>query len=222
MSEVVELEVDLEQEEIKAATAEEKEVVTEGLAKTTATDRDFIREEVAEGRMTPVQCARKYDVSIQYISKLLKKAGIRFGIRVSEREAAAKALIELKEREARANFAERKLKFAEEHKMSAYGQLRSAFLLEGMRQKKWREAATAPTGAALPTVKDAMTSSRTMALLDQRIRILLDLDNVVDEKELPGIEINYMGDEEIAHARRGPQNDDELAKLDDDIIEESS
>lgn len=209
------------EEEIKTASAEESELVSEGLRKTTEVDRQFIRDRVAEGLMTPAECARKYGVTPQYVSKLLKAKGIRFGSAKLERERLERATIEAKERAAKATFAERKATFAEEHRMSAYVQFRNAFLLEAIRQKQWREAATLPTGASMPTTKDTMTSARTMAMLDMRIRILLDLDMVVDERSLPTIEINYMGDEEIAMMRRGPRNDDELAKLDDDVIEET-
>lgn len=218
MTDVIDHDKALEKE-IESASAEDKAVVSEGLSKTTAADRQFIRDEVAEGRMTPAQCAKKFLITPQYVSKLLKQAGIRFGIRKMEREAKERAEIEAKERAAKASFAERKATFAEEHKMSAMAQLRSAFLLEGMRQKIWREAAV--TSAALPSPKEAAMSARTMSMLDQRIRILLELDTHIDEKELPSILINDMGDEDILAIRRGKTSEDILAKLDDDVVEES-
>lgn len=219
MSEETDAENALEND-LKTSSEEEKEVVREGLGKTTAIDRQFIRDQVAEGLMKPSEAAAKFSISPQYVSKLLRTAGIRFGSRKLEREEKEKLEKETKEAAAKANFAARKAGLSEEHKMSAAAQLRSAFLLEGVRQKKWREAAMAP-GGGLPSVKEAMTSARTMAVLDQRIRILLELDNIVDERELPGILLEDMGDAEIAAARRGPRNEDaDLAKLDDDIVEE--
>lgn len=207
---------------LEAESAEERSVVTEGLSKTTAQDRAAIREEVAEGRMTPSQCAKKWGISPQYVSKLLKAKGIRFASAKLAREQAEKDAKEAAERKAKASFAERKMNFAEEHKMAIYAQMRNALMLEGVRQKLWREAAMAPAGAVLPTVKDAMTSARTMALIDQRIRILLGLDEEIEEASLPSIEIVDMGDAEIIAARRGAINDDDLAKLDDDIVEETA
>lgn len=210
------------EEELNAESAEEREVVTEGLKKTTAEDRAAIREEVAEGRMTPSQCAKKWGISPQYVSKLLKTKGIRFASAKLAREQAEKDAIAAAERKAKASFAERKANFAEEHKMAIYAQLRNALILEGIRQKAWREAAMAPAGAILPPVKEAMTSARTMALIDQRIRILLGLDEEIEELSLPSIQITDMGDADIIAARRGPGNEDELTKLDDDIVEETA
>jgi len=208
------------EKEIEAAPEEEKKIFVAGMGKTTPADRQWIRDEVAEGRMKPSACAAKYGVSVQYVSKLLRQAGITYGSRKKEREEAEKAAIAAKEAEAKATFADRRLRFIEEHKMSAYAQLRAAFQMEGQRQKRWRDGLLA--GGAPPTPKDANASARTMAVLDERIRILLGIDEIIDEKELPQIDVRYMGDEEIIAARKGAQSTDEtLPTLDNNIIEES-
>jgi DNA-binding CsgD family transcriptional regulator len=221
MNEDLELPEISAEEEVVAASDEEKEIVAEGVKKTTSVSRQEIRDAVAEGEMTPSACARKHGISIQYVSKLLKQANIKFGCRKMEREAKEKADKELAERRAKSSFAERRASFAEEHKMGMYQQLRSAMLIESIRQKIWREAASAPAGVSLPSVKEAMTSARTLALIDMRIRILLNLDNEIEEQGLPTIEINYMGDEEIAIIRRGAVNEDELAALENEVVEET-
>lgn len=221
MDEELELPEVSTEEEIVAASDEEKEIVAEGVKKTTQVSRQKIRDDVAEGRVTPSAAAREHGISIQYVSKLLKNANIKYGCRKLEREKAEKDAKDAAERKAKATFAERRATYAEEHKIGIFQQLRSALLVESIRQKNWRDAATASTGMALPTAKDAMTSVRTMALIDQRIRILLNLDDEIEEMGLPTIEINYMGDEEIAAMRSGPINDDALAALDDDVIEEA-
>lgn len=205
--------------ELEEEAPEVKKPFAVGRGKTTPADRQWICEQVAEGLKKPSECAALYDVSIQFISQLLKKAKVTYGSKKKEREESTRRAIEAKEADTKATFAERRLKHIEEHKIAAINTMRGAFMLEGLRQQKWREAIRA--GGAPPTAKESNVSARTVSILDQRIRLLLGMDEQVDEKELPRIDIDYMGDEEIQAIRRGRNIEEPLQSLDDDIIDES-
>jgi len=207
-------------EEALLKTAEtpedEKTVLEAGRTKTTVEDRAWIREEVGEGRMSPGACAARFGVSPQYISKLLRLANIRFGSKKEEREKAEAEVAAKAKMAAEITFASRKAHFAEEHRMQMLAQFRMARQIEGIRQKRWLEAAAG--GSPLPVPKESMNSARVMALIDQRVRILLDLDNDVIVEDLPQIDIHYMGDEEISQIRQGEINTDELVTLEEDVV----
>jgi hypothetical protein len=209
------------EKEIAAAPEEEKRVFVAGMGKTTPADRQWIRDQVAEGLTKPSACALKFGISVQYVSKLLRQAKITFACRKLAREAEVAAAAASKEAEIKETFADRRLKYIEEHKLSAYAQLRSAMIIEGVRQKHWREDLA--SGGVGPTVKEANGAARTIVVIDEAMRRLLGIDDQIDEKELPQIDIRYMGDDEIIAARKSQQNDDEeLPSLDDDVIEEES
>lgn len=216
---------DLEDEEITEEEAAELEAGSAAskpsfplVPKTTKEDRQWILEQVAEGTMKASECAAKFGVSISFISKLLRKAGITYGSRKKAREEAARQAQARKEAEVKASFAERRINLIEEHKNSAVAILRGAFVMEGIRQQKWREHVK--TGGNPPSVKESSLSARTISTLDQRIRILLGMDEIVDEKQLPQIDIQYMGDDEIIAIRKG-QNPEEDLQFEDEIAEEA-
>lgn len=155
--------------------------------------------------------ATLYGKTVQYVSKALKNHGVTVGAVKRAREEKEKA--DAAGAAPKPAFAELRLSRIEDTQNQLFVFNKTMFQL-GMKQ-----AAQFARGEIVLTIKEQNSITRTNAIAAQELRRVLGMDTHIDEKELPVLQIQDLGEDEILDLQAGKiegEEEDELIDLVDD------
>jgi transposase-like protein len=177
----------------------------------TEAEKAEIRELFELGKMRMGELATKYGVTRQALFKWFKKDGIVYGSRAHEIAAAISSGLKKAEATHAERYAEKRMEWIEESRVQGYKDLKQAIMIV---KKTLADAVVskAPLGSIDDDLK-ALTRYHRMLENNAAARLkLLDADNVVDEKDLPKLQIEDLTVDKIVefHKNNGITDEEEL------------